>query len=194
VRFPPEPSPKKQPNWLLISAIAGGILVCCTCGVLLTFFTSNSSSANNNAGGGGSSQPTATSAPAATNTPDQQVLAQAWAQAILASAHTVESDIKQINTDCANGSIQACRSDLVTFQGDVQSMQTVMRENPAPPCLATAASEINSALKDYNAGATLAIAGIDNSDTNEVTQGSAELNKGSDALGKATNSLNTAVC
>jgi hypothetical protein len=65
---------------------------------------------------------------------------------------------------------------------------------PAPPCLKTADTDIRVALNDYIEGATLALNGLNDLDSNEINDGSDQISAGSTALTNAAKAINQKAC
>ena len=107
---------------------------------------------------------------------------------------TLSNDFTQVGTDCGNEDIVACRSDLETVITDSTSMQKVLNQNAPPTCLKTVDTQVRAGLIDYKNGAYLAVQGIDDLDTSELTAGNQEMQNGDTAFTQAATDINKAQC
>ena len=77
---------------------------------------------------------------------------------------------------------------------DAATSLNILNQNPAPPCLKSADTQLRTALTDYENGSELVVQGINNSDASQITAGSQDYDQGTTAIGQATTDISQASC
>jgi hypothetical protein len=100
----------------------------------------------------------------------------------------------QAQTDCGAGDLATCRGDMQQVHDEVTSFQNVLAQNPAPPCLHEADTQLRKALTYFHDAATSIMRGIDNQNVADVQSGGQLLDLGNAAFETAASELNQAHC
>jgi hypothetical protein len=125
---------------------------------------------------------------------DPNASAHIYAAAIIPPAKALQADFDRVGKDCSAENIPACKSDLQQVQRDAAHFQQILNQNPAPPCLKNADTEMRQGLTNYQNGAALAIRGINDNSVSEIENGSKELSQGDTAFQQASTDIDQAKC
>ena len=185
---PPAQPPRKSRRtlWIVGGSVVGLLILCCTgFGIAAAI--------GNNASGNSTTSSTATPQQP-TVTPNPNATSNAYIAAVLPEMSTMNSDFTQIQTDCGADNFSACSSDNQKAHDDATDFQNILNQNPAPPCLKSADTQLRDALTDIQNGANLIVQGINNDDVSQVTSGTTDYSQATTAFDQATTDVNQAQC
>jgi hypothetical protein len=181
-----------QTRKIVVAAIASIValcVVCSCCGVGLAAL--NGGGKTTITGQSTSTTKPATATPKPTNTPDLLAEYRAMASADLAKLSKALTDM---STPCQNADVAGCRSGAKEVNDTVHAFQADLDAHPAPACLKTTDTHLRAALALFEHGSQNAMDGIDNLDTDLISQGTSDITAGGKEIDKATAALKSATC
>lgn len=141
--------------------------------------------------------PTDTAAPP-TATIDPQVAVKNYLDVIHTNSATLVPDFDAVTKNCNNmvtaDDVANCRAALETAQTDAGIYLNRLSDTYVPPCLSAADTKLSLSLSQATTATSEMIAGIDDTDANEVIQGAHDLNSATTTLGQANTLIKQAKC
>jgi hypothetical protein len=180
---------QRTPAWspvkrALVAASAGIIAVCLVCAVCASMaqaVTGGSKAVANSAQA--THTATATLSPAA-----------AYGAIVSLYSTRLSASLSTMGDDCQNGDVSACRDDAKSMQDDVHAFLDALDATPAPQCLKEADGHLRAALALFDRAAQHTMDGIDNDNTSLISKATTDMTNGSKELTKATDAMKAATC
>lgn len=174
-------SPLKRAATAASVGIIALCLVCALCGSMVSAMSGGSKAVAN--------KTQATHTATATLTP-----AVAYGSIVTLYSTRLSASLSTMGDDCSNGDVSACRDDAKSMQDDVHAFQTALDATPAPACLKEADGHLRAGLALFDRAAQRAMDGIDNDNASLLSKATTDMTNGSAELTKATDAIHSASC
>ena len=177
----------------MTAAVVSICAVCTRCSAAITALQGGGkttlASATNTANT--SSAPKATNTVKPTNTPD---LFAEYRAVVITDSAKLSTALTDMSEPCQAADVDGRRDGAKEVNDTVHAFQSDLDKQPAPACLKTTDSHLRAALAPFESGSQNAMDGIDNSDTDLVSQGTSDITAAGKELTKATDAMKAAKC